>query len=132
MLQSGVVRRLVLILLLVAMAAVPSGGAAGRQVLLGVLGNPDHFRSVTDQDSQVRHIIMGYGQNTGRRLDHMLGEMGPIPMLGFGMEGWTSRQMAGSRGWPATRTEHPAPHRSQNVSNRYAAGGTGHPGRPPA
>jgi hypothetical protein len=97
-LQSGVVRRLVLILLLVAMAAVPSGGAAGRQVLLGVLGNPDHFRSVTGQNSQVRHIIMGYGQNTGRRLDRMLSEMGPVPLLGFGMKGWTSRQIAQGKG----------------------------------
>jgi hypothetical protein len=92
------VRRLILIALLLLLAAVPSGGAASRQVLLGVLGSPDHFRSVTGQDSQVRHVIMGFGQNTGRRLDRMLADMSPIPLLGFGMKGYTSRQIAQGKG----------------------------------
>ena len=91
-------RRLLLIALLLLLAVVPSGGAAPRQVLLGVLGNPDHFRSVTGQDSQVRHIIMGFGQNTGPRLDRMLQGMGPVPLLGFGMKGYTSRQIAQGKG----------------------------------
>jgi hypothetical protein len=91
-------RRLVLIALLLLLAVVPSGDAAPRQVLLGVLGNPDHFRSVTGQDSQVRHIIMGFGQNTGQRLDRMLAGMSPIPLLGFGMKGITSQQIAQGKG----------------------------------
>jgi hypothetical protein len=97
-LQSGLVRRIALILLLVAMAAVQSGGAAGRQVLLGVLGNPDHFDSVTGQDTRVRHVIMGFGQNTGPRLDRMLQGMGEIPLLGFSMRGYTSRDIAQGKG----------------------------------
>jgi len=92
------VRRLFLIALLVALAAVPSGGAAGSQVLLGVLGNADHFDSVTGQQTQSRHVIMGFGQNTGPRLDRMLVGMGEVPLLGFSMRGYTARQIANGKG----------------------------------
>jgi hypothetical protein len=92
------VRRLLLVALLLLLAAVPSGGAAGRQVVLGVLGNADHFDAVTGQQTQSRHVIMGFGQNTGPRLDRMLAGMGEMPLLGFSMRGFTSRQIANGKG----------------------------------
>jgi hypothetical protein len=96
--------RLVLLLaLIVSLAAVSSGSAArsapsGRTVLLGVLGNPDHFESTTGQKSRVRHVIMGFGQNTGPRLDRMLQSMGEIPLLAFSMRGYTARDIARGAG----------------------------------
>jgi hypothetical protein len=60
----------------------PAQGAVG----LGILGNPDRFASLTGQQSQVRHVIVGWGQGLtwGSSFRSLLAGMGPTPMLGFG------------------------------------------------
>ena len=75
-------RRFLLIALL-GLAVVPSAGAA---TLLGVLGNADHFRAHTGQESRVVHLIYGWNQVPR-------GLVGEIPLVGFGTEG----------GWPNLR-----------------------------
>jgi hypothetical protein len=80
--------RLAALLALIALVAVPSGGAAERapvqrEVLLGVLGNAAQFDSLTGQQTRVGHVIMAFGQATGPRLDRLLSTMREIPLLGF-------------------------------------------------
>jgi hypothetical protein len=92
--------RLAFLLALVAsLAAVPSGGAAqrapaGPAVLLGVLGNPDRFDSITGHRSSVHHVIMGFGQSSGVRATRP----DRIPLWGFSMRGYTARQIANGAG----------------------------------
>lgn len=93
-------KRLAICLGLVALFAVPGGGAAPvkRDVLLGVLGDAGHFDSVSGQKTRVGHVIMAFGQATGPRLDRLLSNQHEIPLLGFGMKGYTSRQIANGKG----------------------------------
>ncbi|MEX2210150.1 MAG: hypothetical protein WD689_00095 [Gaiellaceae bacterium] len=93
-----------LLLALLALVAVPGGGAAPvkREVLLGVLGNADHFDSVTGQQTRVGHVIMAFGQATGPRLDRLIGNQGEVPMIGFSMKSGggilSSRDIAQGKG----------------------------------
>ena len=64
-----------------ALAFAPAALAA--RPLLGVHGNLERFEAQTGQRSRVHHVLMGWGQLTGQRLDRFIGELGEIPMLGL-------------------------------------------------
>ena len=58
-----------LLVLLLALAVGVSAAQGGRDAvnkpLLGIAGQPDRFERQTGQDSQVRHIFLGWGQGSG-------------------------------------------------------------------
>jgi hypothetical protein len=85
----GFVRHGLLVLLaLVSLTGFTSGAssAAGRSVSLGVLGDPDRFQALTGQQSQVRLIIVGWGQGgTPEYFERLFATMTPEPMLGLGI-----------------------------------------------
>src|SRR3954452_10234302 len=85
-----------LLAVVAALAAVPAGGAGPPRssVLLGVLGNPDRFDSITGQTSDVQHVIMAFGQTGGVRAT----DPDRIPLWGFSMRGYTARQIANGAG----------------------------------
>ena len=85
-------RRLVLLVLLVALALPTTAGAA---VNLGILGNASRFQSLTGQHSTVQHAILGWGQGVtwGSRFSALLPTLGPMPMVGI----------TTSAGWPNPR-----------------------------
>jgi hypothetical protein len=64
--------------------ATPASGAAP-SFRLGVLGNGPRFQAQTGQDSQVRAVIVGWGQGVdwGSPAADLLGERGPVPMIGI-------------------------------------------------
>jgi hypothetical protein len=90
------VRIALLLAVVAALAGVPAGGAAPARggVLLGVLGNPDRFDSITGQKSAVHHVIMAFGQTTGVRAT----DPDRIPLWAFSMRGYTARQIANGAG----------------------------------
>jgi hypothetical protein len=67
-------RRLVLLAFLV---LAPAAQGATQ---LGIFGSIDRFQSLTGQQSQVGHVIVGWGQST---FDQIWPTLGPVPMLGF-------------------------------------------------
>jgi len=60
---------------------VPPAQAATQ---LGIFGNIDRFHQLTGQQSQVGHVIVGWGQST---FSQIWPTLGPTPMLGFGSGG---------------------------------------------
>jgi hypothetical protein len=71
--------RLRLLLLTLALALVLVPGATAKP-LLGIFGPIDRFNSLTGQDSEVGHVIFGWGQAT---FSQLLPQMGEMPMIGF-------------------------------------------------
>ena len=63
--------------------AVPA--AAARCRLLGIKGDVGRFQTLTGQDSQVRHVIVawGQGQTWGSRFTALFQQLGGIPMIGL-------------------------------------------------
>ena len=98
-----------LLLLLTMLAVAAPASAASRvphPILLGVLGNAGRFHGQTGQDSDVRHVIVGWGQGQtwGSRFPVLLRRMGRVPMLGLstgdghGGERITPQQIARGKG----------------------------------
>ena len=77
-------RRLV-VCVLVALAVVP---AASAHPLLGVLGNPNRFQSLTGQRSTVVEKVVGWGQGVtwGSSFGELFQTMGDVPLLGLTMD----------------------------------------------
>ena len=70
--------------------------------LLGIKGDPPRFMTLTGQDSQVHHVIVGWGQGQvwGSHFIDLFQQLGGIPMIGLatggrdGKEAITPQQMA--------------------------------------
>ena len=81
---------------------VSSAQAAGTGPLLGIKGDPVRFQGLTGQDSQVHHVIVGWGQGVtwGSHFTDLFMQLGGIPMIGLatggrdGKEAITPQQMA--------------------------------------
>jgi hypothetical protein len=84
------VRRLAVVVAFLALA--PAAQAATQ---LGIFGNIDRFHSLTGQQSQVGHVIVGWGQST---FDQIWPTLGPVPMLGFDNGQGTVTMQALARG----------------------------------
>jgi hypothetical protein len=73
-------------LVLTAAAALTSSAGAAHHthrtapVQLGIFGNIDRIQVLTGQQTQVGHVIVGWGQDT---FDQLWPLLGPTPMLGF-------------------------------------------------
>ena len=80
---------LVLVLALAAGAAAAQGEPdAANKPLLGIAGQADRFESQTGQDSQVRHIFLGWGQGSSRGTPfaRLFAGLKPIPMIHIGTD----------------------------------------------
>lgn len=81
---------------------VSSAQAAAQGPLLGIKGDPARFMTLTGQDSQVHHVIVGWGQGQtwGSHFIDLFMQLGGIPMIGLatggrdGKEAITPQQMA--------------------------------------
>lgn len=104
-------RPLPLLALVLVLAAGATTAHAGRSAvngpLLGVAGQADRFQSQTGQDSQVRHIFLGWGQGStwGSSFAQLFAGLKPIPMIHVGTdegrartEAITPAQIASGRG----------------------------------
>ncbi len=100
-------RRFAVLTALAALAVAASADAAPtRPLLLGIKGDPARFQQLTGQDSQIRHVIVawGQGQSWGSRFADLFRQLAPIPMLGLstnaqgGREAITPQQIAQGRG----------------------------------
>jgi hypothetical protein len=60
-------------------------GRQGGKIVLGVLGDPSRFQSLTGQRSLSRLLIVGWGQgqSSGSSFEGLLGMMGPLPLFGL-------------------------------------------------
>jgi Beta-mannanase len=67
--------------------AVPAAAAA--MPVLGIKGDPGRFQTLTGQDSQVRHVIVGWGQGAGwgSQFSALFQQLGGTPMIGLGTRG---------------------------------------------
>ena len=67
--------------------AVPAAAAA--MPVLGIKGDPGRFQTLTGQDSQVRHVIVGWGQGAGwgSQFTALFQQLGGTPMVGLGTRG---------------------------------------------
>jgi hypothetical protein len=72
---------------------VPAAQAATQ---LGIFGSIDRFHQLTGQQSQVGHVIVGWGQST---FSQIWPTLGPTPMLGFGSGG--GQGVITCNRWPA-------------------------------
>jgi hypothetical protein len=98
------VRKLAVVLLAAAALAAPAWSANPR--LLGIKGNVARFQTLTGQDSQVRHVIVGWGQGQtwGSQFPALFQMLGGIPMIGLstggrgGIEAITPQQIAQGKG----------------------------------
>jgi hypothetical protein len=63
--------------------AAPASAAAP---LLGIKGDAARFQSLSGQNSQIRHVIVGWGQGDawGSAFPALFGQLGPVPMIGIG------------------------------------------------
>ena len=82
-----------LLVLVLALAARRSPRAQGEpdavnKPLLGVAGQADRFERQTGQDSQVRHIFLGWGQGSswGSPFAQLFAGLKPIPMIHIGTD----------------------------------------------
>ena len=97
-------RKLGVALLAAAVLGTPTASAATR--LLGIKGDPARFQTLTGQDSQIRHTIVGWGQGQtwGSPFTALFQQLGGIPMVGLGTrgkdgkEGITPQQIAMGKG----------------------------------
>jgi hypothetical protein len=100
-----------LLLLVLVLAAGTTAAHGGRDVdnkpLLGIAGQADRFERQTGQDSQVRHIFLGWGQGSswGSPFAELFAGLKPIPMIHIGTdqgrartEAITPAQIASGRG----------------------------------
>ena len=80
-------RKLGVALLVAVVLGTPAASAATR--LLGIKGDPARFQTLTGQDSQVRHTIVGWGQGQtwGAQFTALFQQLGGIPMIGLGTRG---------------------------------------------
>jgi hypothetical protein len=96
--------RRLLLALLVALTVAPAASAASP--LLGIKGDAARFQTLTNQDSQVRHVIVAWGQGVtwGSHFTDLIPTLGPIPMVGLntrgrnGKEAITPQQIALGKG----------------------------------
>lgn len=88
---------LALALALVAGTASARGASdAVNRPLLGVAGQADRFESQTGQDSQVRHLFLGWGQGStwGSPFEQLFAGLKPIPMIHIGTDQGRARTEA--------------------------------------
>jgi hypothetical protein len=95
------------VVLVLASASAHAGGSAVNRPLLGVAGQADRFQAQTGQDSQVRHLFLGWGQGStwGSPFAQLFEELKPVPMIHIGTdegrartEAITPAQIAAGRG----------------------------------
>lgn len=72
--------------------AVASGAGARPEVaklLLGIAGDSTRFEAQTRQQSAIKHVFLGWqqGMSWGSRIDVLLSQLGPKPMLHLGIGG---------------------------------------------
>jgi hypothetical protein len=93
-------------LVAVAAAFAATGVAAPPPPELGIKGDPSRFGALTGQDSQVRHVIVGWDQGVtwGSHFVELFQQLGGIPMIGLstrgrgGAEAITPQQIAQGKG----------------------------------
>ena len=98
-------RSLAVVLAAVAVVAVPASASVTPR-LLGIKGDVSRFQTLTGQDSQVRHVIVGWGQGQtwGSQFPALFQMLGGIPMIGLstggrgGTEAITPQQIAQGQG----------------------------------
>ena len=78
---------------------VGSASAANEAVnkpLLGIAGNADRFKTQTGQDSQVKHIFLGWeqGRQWGSPFSQLFASLKPIPMIHIGTDRGRARTEA--------------------------------------
>ena len=91
--------------------------------LLGIAGQADRFESQTGQDSQVRHIFLGWGQGSswGSPFAQLLAGLKPIPMIHIGTDRGRARIEAITPAGIAAAAAMPIWSRSTRRSPRTAA-----------
>jgi hypothetical protein len=69
-----------------ALCLASTAGAAGPKILLGIIGNVEHFRQLTGQSSAVHQAFLGWGQGQsyGSPFKDLLTMFGPVPMFHLG------------------------------------------------
>jgi hypothetical protein len=82
MLRPAIAATSVALFLIVAAWLAPSAAAAHQTppVQLGIFGNINRIDVLTGQQTQVGHVIVGWGQDT---FDQLWPILGHVPMLGF-------------------------------------------------
>jgi len=89
------VRRLAAFVAVAALVPAAQAATLRSPVQLGIFGSIDRFQSLTGQQSQVGHVIVGWGQSTFAQIWPTLG---PVPMLGFDNGQGTMTMQALARG----------------------------------
>jgi hypothetical protein len=89
------VRKLAAFVAVAALVLAAQAAALAAPVQLGIFGNIDRFHSLTGQQSQVGHVIVGWGQSTFAQI---WPQLGPVPMLGFDNGQGTMTMQALARG----------------------------------
>ena len=86
----------IVVLLATGATGALGGGSAVNKPLLGIAGQADRFKAQTGQDSQVRHIFLGWGQGStwGSPFVHLLDGLKPIPMIHIGTDQGRARREA--------------------------------------
>ena len=76
-------------------AAQGESGAVNKP-LLGIAGQSDRFRVQTGQESQVRHMFLGWGQGSawGSRFAELFATLKPVPMIHLGTDAERARREA--------------------------------------
>src|SRR6266545_4705306 len=105
LLSEGARVRMIRLAVVVLCALVFVPAAAGARPLFGVPGDSHRFESLTGQDTQVGHTIVGWGEGAtwGQKFARLFTTVGDIPMLGFGAsvsgrEAITPAQIAAGKG----------------------------------
>ena len=105
MADTGRMRKSGVVLLAAAALAAPAAASASPP-LLGIKGDVARFQTLTGQDSQVRHVIVAWGQGQvwGSQFPALFQQLGGIPMIGLstgargGGEAITPQQIALGKG----------------------------------
>jgi hypothetical protein len=93
--------------LAVGTSSARGGSDAVNRPLLGIAGQPDRFRTQTGQDSQLRQILLGWGQGStwGSPFADLFATLKPVPMIHLGTDAGRARgeaitpgQIAAGRG----------------------------------
>ncbi len=71
---------------LVLAALVFAAPAAAAPPLLGIKGDSSRFQGLVGQQTQVQHVIVGWGQGDawGSKFPALFSALGPVPMIGLG------------------------------------------------
>jgi hypothetical protein len=85
-----------LLALTLGVSAAQGGREAVNKPLLGIAGQADRFERQTGQDSQVRHIFLGWGQGStwGAPFAELFAGLKPIPMIRIGTDRGRARTEA--------------------------------------